>query len=201
MNLSAAELVKRSAAQLWFFTNHPERRKKNETFQKIAGQKFAKQNTKSKYIEMGNYYLYNGHRIYFAIDEVNKEKGKMHLIEHKMVKNFDECPPWYFQNSLIQVAFYGALTNRQTKLRSAKFTGQSYEIRTQSRMYSKLNFGGKWYTVTYDAEPVMDFFMKKIRALESYKQAKAFDTLYKHREWEEHFKKYIRYRKVNRKHE
>lgn len=197
MFFSASQLCKQSAAQIKFLRDKP---KRPPTEQMLKGDKFADASSISELIEMSGCYYRNGNAIHFSVDEVRELKGKIHLIEHKMVTGHSNDE--YFKSCIIQTAFYGCLTSLVPSLRTASWAkGEEHfmnleQLRSEGfSFHSFLNFGGRKYRINYEIEPIMRFFLTKARAtLAPYEVTKRFDAAYRN-EWE-YFRKCIKYRKA-----
>lgn len=207
MNLSsfsASELVKKSAAQLKWHRDARAKSEKNGTFvvsppptaQMLQGEAWAKEHTKSKYVEMGGAFRRDDVTIWFSIDEVRSQVRCLKLIEHKMTSETPE--PWFLESALIQTAFYGAMASHLEELNTAKFhTGEKHCLYIADKpLRSELHFGNRKFFVSYDATPILRFYLTKARTTWDYDRARAFDKTYKHQEWDRWFYNYITFKEI-----
>lgn len=194
---SAAELVKKSTAQIWYKRKHPEEKKPSD--RQLKGNEVAESKAISPFQEVGNYFPENltKSRIYYSIDEVRLSKHGLYLIEHKMVDDPNNCPEWFLQSALIQTAFNSSMAMFVEHLRTAKFVkGDKYQLNISGlKVRPRLLFGDTWYYVSCDERAVIRFYLTKARASLEYETAKRFDNTYKQKEWELYFKNLINFRK------
>lgn len=189
MNFSASDLCKRSAAQIFYLRNHPN--KVYVTPEQVAGIKKQANNSKSKYCEMGGAYRFNGDDvIYFSWDEIilNVDSGKAKFVEHKQV--LGEPAPWFKNSSILQTALYAALAVGQWEYKTSLFHilngNPKYKIDLFG--YSRnfyLQFGEDIYKIRLvKSQELRDFLTKKALASKKYDTAIEFDRKYKHKEFE-----------------
>lgn len=203
MFFSAAALVKSSAAQILYLRD---KERPAPTADQVAGDSYANTATESHLVEMQGCWSFESEKLpielWFTLDEVNlKRANNVHLIEHKSVRDggLTEENQWYFRSALIQTAFLGALASLAPNLKTAAFRasqGEYYINLSGMKATSVLNFGGQYYRVKFHQEEVIRFFLTKARASLNYKTAREFDSVYKHREWDQYFQRLIKYRKM-----
>ena len=194
MFISASQLIKCSAAQLLYKRDKP---RPAQTPAQAKGNSYSEKVSVSEYLEMGGVFKYSDIEIHFSIDEVQKKKGRIYLVEHKMVSGDYEI--WYLLNSIIQTALYGSLAQYCTSLKQARWA-PNFELEPRildldKPCYSRLNFGGTLYRVTFDATQVIRFFLTKARASKNWNTAKAFDATWKFKEWS-WLEQFIHYKKI-----
>jgi len=188
MNYSAANVVKKSAKQLFYLATHPST-PSAPAAEQIAGVEYQLNVTKSPYVEMGAFVNYRKHdRIYFTFDEVKIEKEIATLIEHKMVSS--NSADWYFTSSLIQAATYKALfLESQRTLHTARFyrlkTGkEEFLDLTKTPVVMLLHFGPRVFKISLtNKQKLLQWFYQKIDAARTWNKAVEFDKIYKHKEW------------------
>ena len=236
MLFSAASLVKRSASQLIYLQKNNNAQIEPTARMKLAMkyQNNASAETSSK--EMGGaVHVSTGvnnqvNVICFSVDEVQLHRPTSvieristgsqvaRLIEHKFLDNLGPIPDWFLQQSLIQVALYGALALKVNELKTAKFhvdqgnTYYDYALKhnklenllvftmSNQTIGEEIDPTATMKTKAYIVEPsqeVLDFYTVKAECVASnnYSKAKEFDLKYKWKEWEL-LSKYINYRTI-----
>lgn len=195
MNVSASDLIKRSATQIWYLRSH--RNSKTISKAKLAGKIHQASKTKSKYVEMRNSYTEYGTTINFCVDEI-RPGSTSRLIEHKMTKG--KCPDWYFQSSILQVALYHSLAwyTKNRWFQTATFAvkqGQTLQRFKLDHAYiSLLKFGNKTYFIKpTDPIRIIDFYLNKARLTDNYHDAKLYDNNFKGLDWE-YLRHYIKFK-------
>ena len=182
MFFSASQLVKCSATQLLYKRDKP---RPSQTAAQAKGNSYSEKVSKSEFLEMSGCFKHSDIEIHFSVDEVQKNRGRIYLIEHKMVQGDYES--WYLLNSVIQTALYGALAQYCTSLKQARwapnFESGPRIMDLDKPCYSRLNFGGTLYRVTFDATQVIRFYLTKARASKNWNTAKKFDASWKFKEW------------------
>ena len=186
-SFSAKDLVTRSCMQIRMFAEHPER-KPLPSQMVDYGEKFqrAVADTLPNIVgeEMRGIYTNGGISIYFSNDIVCEDK----IIEVKSVTG--NAPEWYFQNSLLQCAFYKSMIMQGfNRLETASFlVNQGYE--RKSAIVATwtdyiLIFGEEKYKIEVNnTHGIINFFLGKARACTDWNLAKNFDFINKHREFE-----------------
>lgn len=215
MRHSAALLVKRSAAQLAYYASKngfestfPERTPVTTAAQ-IAGDASAAKQSKSQFVEMSgvfnklNIQTQKQMEIFHSIDELELISKRVYVIEHKHIESEATKADWFFQASLIQTAFMGALVQfGERYYRTARYhPGEKHQVKLpiDGRVITRLCMEGTYYAVTFDPVKVMKFYLTKARAVEQkHEVAKRFDEAYKQKEWDSYFKDVISYRKWDR---
>lgn len=196
-NYSASELLKRSAAQLVYFRrtgNKPqttENMKIGEAYQAKVSESTRNEGHKVA-DEMGGCYVFDVNAIYFCIDIVREDC----FVEVKSVfdENGQDCltyPNWYFENSVLQCAVYKSLLlNMEGNiLVTPKFRlNDGYDLRKMNVNKSLpyiLKFGnvGTFRVDVANDGKLLKFLKDKIKALKDYDTARAFDAIYKHKEF------------------
>jgi hypothetical protein len=198
MFISASMLVKHSAAGLVYLRLN---KKETEiTDQMLLGEEFQKQNTESNLVEMGGKFKTKSFTIAYSIDEIRTDNERLICYEHKMAIDPDK---WFFESSLIQTAFYAAMLKYETRLMTSKFQREKSEtlilkLDGFAQRSFILNFGGTHYRIfnKYPEDLIM-FYVRKAVATRSYETGRAFDALYKHKEYPL-LKHYFNYEKIRR---
>lgn len=236
MLFSAASLVKRSASQLIYLQKNDKKQIDPTPRMKLAMKYQNSASSDTSFKEMGgSVHVSTGisnqvNIICFSVDEVQvikpvverlslpPEKIVTRLIEHKFLDNLGPIPEWFLQQSLIQVALYGALASRINELKTAKFHVDqgndfySYTLKntilqnllvftmSNQEIGEEIDPTATIKTKAYIVEPsqnVLDFYTLKAECVASnnYTKAKEFDLKYKWKEWEL-LSKYINYRTI-----
>ncbi len=147
MGFSAADLIKRSARQILYLRQHPE--KKQVTLQQLQGVEDQKRHTTSPFVEMRGTFTRGSIAIYFSVDEVQIKRNSAVLIEHKS-GNLTER---YFQKSVIQTGAYEALLRSSDfQLETATFYQKMGNIRHEldlegKKITSRLLFLGELFSM------------------------------------------------------
>lgn len=188
MNISAAELVKRSASQLLF--KELKRLQWKPTERQLKGNAYAdaiviKEEASSE--KRGIVKLDND-LLFFCIDLV---KGKK-FVEIKMVDNQDSYEPWYLFSSIMQSTFYASLLTQVESLSTPSFRkkeGFAQEIISVPKSFKfELWFGNEKYQV-YPNDRVLNHYFEKARIVKSsiesmdYDTCRRFDAVYKFNEF------------------
>lgn len=194
---SASELIKRSAAQLVYFRRTgtkpqiTENMKIGESYQYKVSDTERKNGHKVA-DEMCGCYTFGENAIYFCIDIVREDC----FVEVKSV--FDESgkdsltyPEWYFESSILQCAVYKSLLMNMDgdTLVTPQFRlneGCEYKtLKAERSLPYLLKFGsvGVYRVDVTDSKRIIKFLKDKINALKDYDTARAFDTKYKHKEF------------------
>jgi hypothetical protein len=187
MNFSAAELIKRSAAQLVFVELR--KRKFAPTRRQLAGNAYAEAVAVSEFLEMRGTYAYGENLIHFSFDEIRPTENGFDFVEVKMVDNPNDCPGWYRESSLLQLAFYAALASRCEAFHTAKFARKQYQVKHLCyNMPGRflLHFGQERYEVLVDkVRPLIMHLCDKTDVIKTldYNTAREWDAQYKHREF------------------
>ena len=178
MGFSAADLIKRSARQILYLRQHPE--KKQVTAQQLQGVADQKKNTTSEYVEMRGTYTRGEFNIFFSIDEVRLKGNKAMLIEHKSGSHTDA----FFKKSVQQAGAYHALMmSSDLKLETAVFyqnMGNSVKRLDLNglNIKTRLMYLGNEYSVTNKhVERTVDILYKKALATMDWDRANSFDEV------------------------
>ena len=189
MNFSAAKLIKCSAKQLVYFDHKKNKYKgKSKVSDRVLkGQEDAEE--KAEHLqEMRGTLKFNDNLMFFSWDEVFDSDTTVICMERKMVD--ERVEEWYFQSSIIQTAFYAALTYKVDDLYTAKFARKS--LKTQhvdlrnKELQFVLCFGDDVYDVRIDNyTPFVRHLKHKANIVQEldYEKATEWDRLYKHREY------------------
>lgn len=221
MNYSAADLVKRSAAQIVYLTSTGTRpdvtpgMKNGEAYQnafvekQIAdginmSQELCGHWTIDRFDEKKEYDV-----VYFCVDAYcetfdadNRTKGI--FTEVKQVRDVNNYPQWYFESALVQCAFYKAMLEMVVDtniLVTPKFRldeGFPF-VKTEVDRYGEyhLKFGdvGTFNVWLTNPDPILMFFKDKVESLKGYSTARTFDAKYKHKEYE-YLREYIKFERI-----
>ena len=185
-------------------SGYTERFKKEPTNPRIAlGNEYAKNASVSPYQEMGNRVDTGQFRLYFSVDEIEVGEDCVYFWEHKYLDTIG-APEWLLHQGLIQTAFYRALAESAVSnvYQTSKFALKNGEeprtLTVTLPTRSRLNLNGCVYEVEANTHHVLEFFIAKMRAIEKgHAKSKLFDEMYKHREWEEYFQDFIRFRSLH----
>lgn len=199
MEYSAAELIKRSAAQLVYYRIHGI--KPTPTANVLAGEMFQNA-VYNKFLnagepaheEMCGCYSTNKDNIWFSIDLVAPNLG---FFEIKSILDSDgnqttRYPLWYLYASLVQCAVYKALVleTKGCMLETARFKqalgAKKKRIRAKKKLDYFLIFGNdELYRIEVkDSKALIQYLIAKIDSLTDYNTAREFDAKYKHREFD-----------------
>ena len=193
--ISASQLVKNSAAGICY--NRLNAKIPVISDQMLKGEEFARERYTSHLIEMGGIVYINKVKIAFSIDEVIAKEDHFKCIEYKSL--ITEDAGWYFESSLIQSAFYFVLISNVESLTTSAFvkTDERYTIGLDRSVRYYLNFQDDIYEISlkYPLE-LLSFYYRKALASISYDKGRAWDKLYKHKEYPL-LKHYFNYRKIN----
>lgn len=198
MNISASEIVKRSASQLLY-----KELKKIEwqtTPRQYEGNRFADEVVKKEegssekrgIINLGEDLLF------FCIDMVKDNK----LIEIKMIEDEDNYYKWYLDVSLLQSTYYATLATKTKVLDTPKFRkkeGYSQEIiEIPNNFTFELWFGKYQKYQVYPNEVIYQHYIEKINVIKkgilkkSFEECRLFDSKYKFKEFDIYMPKYDR---------
>ncbi len=190
--LSAKDLCCRSAMQLKFFLEHPDK-KPSITQNQIQGvnhqYNIAKQIPNLIGEEMGNFVDFSDYRIYFTNDVITKDS----IIEIKNIDKKREIEDWYFKSCIMQCAIYATLskyTNYQFS--TAKFfVNLGNELKTFQYPYLNkdmqylLYFGDERYKIQIsNYNKIFEWIKLKVLSLSDWNSAKEFDNIYKRKEFD-----------------
>ena len=201
---SAKDLCSKSCTQIRMFALHPELRQKTPTQieHANAGEQFQRRIARSAKTlvgeEFSGYYQQGDIRIFFSNDIVCTES----IVEVKYVDPSRVLEDWYFNQSILQAAFYYSLlleTDNKV-LKTAKFRvnagypEQIYKFTNSVKYF--LCFGDHIYQITkVESSRIVDFYMSKAIAVQSWNTAKEFDANFKFKEFNI-LKKYFEYKKI-----
>jgi hypothetical protein len=190
--LSAKDLCSKSAMQIKFFLEHPE---KKPTVKQNQIQGINYQYNISKKIpnligeEMGNFIDILDYRVYFTNDAITEES----IIEIKNIDKNREIQDWYFKNSLIQCAIYATLSKYVNyQFNTAKFfVNLGNEFKTFKYPYSNIDmpyflyFGENKFKINIsDYKKIFEWFKMKVFSLSDWALAKEFDNKFNRKEFE-----------------
>ena len=197
MIYSAADLVKRSCAQIVYFR---ETGKEKPVSPKMSvGISFQESITQRESLtnevacEMRGCYNYKDNSIFFCIDMVkNGEFFEIKSVTDENGVDTLDYPEWYLQSSLLQcVAYKTLLLNMDgNTLVTPKFRldagFEDITINVDKQAQFNLIFGnvGTFKVNVTDDAKVLKFIQDKVDALLNYTTARAFDAQYKHKEFE-----------------
>ncbi len=188
MNISASELVKRSASQLLF--KELKRLQWIPTERQLRGNAYAdsvvlKEEASS---EKRGMVKIDDDLLFFCIDLVKDDK----FVEIKMVENQNNYEPWYLFSSIVQSTFYATLLTQVKSLNTPSFRkkeGYRQEVIDIPENFKfELWFGEEKYQV-YPNERIMNHYFEKARIIKSsvetmdYDTCKKFDSVYKFNEF------------------
>jgi hypothetical protein len=207
MRYSAADLVKRSCAQLVYFKNYKEdvlsqRALNGEEYQSKIVKDESLANTVAD--EMRGCYSYDDVEIFFCIDMIkNGEFYEIKSIQDDNGNETLEYSEWYLNSSLLQCAFYKSLLMEMNgnKLYTPKFRlKEGYkmscvEINNNANYYLKFGGVGVWRIDVVNPTDIIDFYKNKIAHITDYDDARAFDREFKWKEFEV-LKKYFTFSKI-----
>jgi hypothetical protein len=201
MNLfSASSLVKSSASQIMFL-----RGKKNSNVvndNKIKGDAFANMNNRGIYKEMCSFYEIGKNRIYYSFDEIIDDDGNFVLMEYKSTDPKREIPLWYFQSSIVQVAFYRSLflINEDNVYKTAKFhvkNGNEENTIRVNKAFSILQFGNEYYDIKVkNYKNILNYYIDKMNCTFDFDSAKEWDSKNKFKDFE-NLNKFIIFKNTN----
>lgn len=199
ISFSAKDLCSRSCMQIKMFAEHPEKRP-TPTPQVYEGESYQHQVAKTMADvigeEMKGTLMKENICINFSNDIVCKDK----IVEVKSVNG--EVENWYLESSLLQCAVYNSLLKMTDgKLKTAKFFSDLgnpiIETTVNGNIKYFLKFGDDVYMVDIkDAKSIVDFILKKAKASLTWDSARAFDTIYKRKEFET-LKPFFEYVKID----
>lgn len=186
MNVSASNLVKRSAMQICFFNSNKFKKTNEPSERIIEGTKSQFKKSKSKYVEMCGCVSINGLNIYFSIDEIIKKEDSFILKEHK---TYDEdSEDWYLKYSIIQAAFYHSLSLKTKKFNTAKFYqnkgNENNSLTIDKPIKTILEIGSRKFRIKVkDSSSIINYFVEKAKSTTDYKSAKIWDNEHKFNDW------------------
>lgn len=189
MNISASELVKRSASQLLYkelkkiqWKQTPRQKKGDEFAEKIV-QKEQASSEKRGVIELGEDLLF------FCVDLVKDDL----FVEIKMVDNENDYEDWYLESSLLQSTFYASLLKKVKKLDTPKFRKkEGYKqkiLPVPDKFKFELWFGNHQKFSVNPNNKVMNHYFSKAKLVKScintkdFDSCRDFDSRFKHKEF------------------
>lgn len=195
---SASDLVKKSASQICYLRDKP---RPAATARALKGDELAEKKSIGL-VEMRGMFVNSDMTIFYSFDEIVKD-NVITFVEHKYVEDHDTVEDWFFNSSVLQLAFYASLhiINKNKSYVTATFRiNDGYEkqclsVEDNTLCRYVLNFGDKLFEVTI-SDPihiVLQFLFKanctigETRTL-SFKKAKTYDNLYKFKEYERLYK-------------
>lgn len=195
-NYSAADLVKKSAAQIVYFKN----RSKDISERMKAGVQFQSKITEVEKVfnkgcyaeELRGAYEFNSGVIFFCVDLISENK----FYEVKSVldednKNTLEYPQWYLESSILQSAVYKSLLlqKKDRMLYTPKFRlKEGYEFIAKEidpNWDYILTFGevGKYLVNVNNPQAIIDYFVDKTTYLTDYDRARYWDKKHKYKDY------------------
>lgn len=194
IHLSAANLVKSSAAQCKYLLTSP----KKVTARMQEGSSYQEYCTKQgSYIEMAETIDINDEiKLSYCIDEIrnySKQRNSFTMMEHKYVENqksLDVKNDWFARSCVVQTAFYYSLLIMNSgEFESARFLNLKKPRKVSLKgMQSKavLNFGGNFYEIELlDPQSILSFYRRKAIAVAgSYFLCRDFDFTYARKEYD-----------------
>ena len=184
MNFSAKDLCSKSAMQIKYLRDNPNKRTVTQNM--LNGSEFQKSifhsNSKALYSEMvGCYTTFDNEiKIYFSNDIITNKS----IIEVKYVSgNYED---WFLENSILQCAFYKSLIMMGcTSLKTASFVNEPKKMIKISRDIDYyLKFGDRIFKIeVIHPEGIFGFFLCKAKHTMNYDDAKKFDEMYKRKEF------------------
>lgn len=199
VKFSASALVKQSTAQTFHFLWKRLSRPKTERM--IRGEEFQEKVQVDNYPEMRGAFEFDDFIIFFTWDEIVPKKDRYDFIEVKSVQDayFEE---WYVHSSLMQVAFYAAMSEETKSFHTAKFKiNEGFERKSiyidesLPRIYH-LKFGPHGYAKVLPNKTLLNHYIDKASVITecvhhsnegevsyAYDLAREFDAEFKHKEW------------------
>lgn len=208
MKYSAADLIKRSCAQLVYFRDRTERILSQMAINGIQYQsKIVKDESLANTVtdEMRGCYAYDDVEIFFCIDMIkNGEFWEIKSIQDENGNETLEYPQWYLNSSLLQCAFYKSLLLRMEgdMLFTPKFRIKegykrvALQINKNNNYYLQFGGVGVWQIDVINADALIEFYKNKINHITDYTEARAFDRQFKFKEFEL-LKQYFTYVKIS----
>ena len=203
-NVSASNLIKRSATQIVYYKSKAYFYNQNKpaTQEQIKGNQNAEKMSTSEYIEMrGTYVTSDQTLIHFTFDEIQKKENKTIFIEHKYIDNEKNLEDWYIQLSILQVAFYQSLAQDINHFITAKFLRKTHETKqllVDNKRVFKLVFSNDGFKRVYkikvtNPEKILEYYLNKNKhsllqnpaALnKDYSVAREYDAEFKGYDWD-----------------
>lgn len=184
MNFSAADLVKKSAAQILYLKFNPEY--KEPTQRQLDGVAYQEKINKElkAYNEMRGVYELGNLKIYFSWDSLILKK-KAHFYEIKLVKNLDN--DWFLPQSLTQATFYASLSERVNEYQTPNFVkGIKHKVKVKEKKYHLL-FGKDHYKIKPNKK-VLNHYIQKANLIKiayeynDWDYVREWDLKYKHKD-------------------
>lgn len=182
--LSAADLIKRSAKQILFLRQHPD--KNVVTQRQLDGVEEQKFHVKSPFVEMRGMFNQGDITIFFSVDEAIPTSETVTFVEHKMAQG--DSAQWFLDRAIEQTAAYHSLGSVVPVLETATFYHQMGHERMRIEMggrniRSKLRFGETWYDVCVtDPQRIRELMIAKARSTTNWTAAKLFGENIFHKE-------------------
>lgn len=189
MNISASELVKRSATQLLY--KEIKRIEWKSTPRQIKGNKFADEIVKIEQASSEKRGVINlgDDLLFFCIDLVKNDL----FVEIKMIEDEYNYEDWYLYTSIMQSTFYASLLKQVKTLDTPKFRKKEGFKQKIIQVPSKFRFE-LWFgkTQKYEITPnkkVLNHYLNKARLIKScietkdFNSCKEFDKKFKHKEF------------------
>lgn len=189
MNISASELVKRSASQLLY--KEIKRIEWQTTQRQFKGNEFAEEIVKKEEASSEKRGIINlgEDLLFFCIDLVKDDL----FVEIKMVEDENDYEDWYLYSSIMQSTFYASLLQQVKTLDTPKFRkkeGYKQEIiQVPSNFRFELWFGSNQKYEIIPNEKVLNHYLDKAKLIKSCVETKDFDSCrkfdakFKHKEF------------------
>ena len=213
-NVSASNLIKRSAAQIVYYKSKTYFYNQNKpaTKAQIKGNENAEKVSTSEYIEMrGTYVTPDQTLIHFTFDEIQKKENKTVFIEHKHIDDENNLEDWYIQYSILQVALYQSLAQDINHYVTAKFLRKTHETKQLSvdnKRVFKLVFSNDDFKRVYkikvtNPEKIIEYYLNKnthsllqnpTDLAKDYSIARKYDAEFKGHDWD-NLKQFIKHKR------
>lgn len=196
-NISASDLIKRSAKQLVYLRLKKEKihnwmMERGVEYQHKVVKDESLQNTVTE--ELRGCYPYKNYNIFFCIDMLKDSA----FYEIKSIFDEEGNPTlvyddWYLNQSILQCAFYKSLIMKMpsTILYTPKFRIKegykkiSVDVKREWPYYLMFGEVGVYEVQVLDPDSIIDFYINKIESLGDYTSAGCFDSKYKWKEFDE----------------
>lgn len=196
MNISASELVKRSASQLLY--KEIKRIKWQSTPRQLKGNEFADEIVKKEEASAEKRGVINlgEDLLFFCIDLVKDNL----FVEIKMIEDENNYEDWYLYSSIMQSTFYATLLQQVKTLDTPKFRkkeGYKQEIiKVPKKHKFELWFGNNKKYKIFPNEKVLNHYLNKAKLIKSciktadFDSCREFDNIYKFKEFSIYKPKY-----------
>lgn len=197
MIYSAADIIKRSCAQIVYFRETGKEKPVSQNM--LLGMEFQDRIIKRESVdndvisEMRGCYDYKGNFVFFCIDMI--KNGGFYEIKSVTDENGNDTldyPQWYFNSSILQCAIYKSLLlnmNGDTLVTpkfkvDAGIEETTINVDKNSPYYLIFGNVGTFNVEVNNPNGLIQFVNDKIDALKNYTTARAFDAIYKHKEFD-----------------